>query len=209
MTQYIYTCKSGDWTMIVPDVPGATIPGGLPAWIDATDLGDTMQIEITNAPTAGTFTYNFTVFTLKVIVTELCVENYNPCCKGHEINIGWINNLGGFQNWIFDGIITSEFRHQGGSQTFMNENQQMKYSDAGDNYDGEICECKDISKHHVDIISNLRMSIQAWIYNTESNAWDIPIIIDRDSFTKYNSKDRFFNISLRFFYAEKLQVQTQ
>lgn len=210
-TKYAFACvNGGTLTLNFPEYILTASPT-VPAWISYSGAIDVfgVQVVITNAPAAGSFTYAFGQFNLTIFVNADCFSIYDPCCRNNNyFNISWINIHGGRQNYLFDGVHTLEGRQEGGSQTFERD-FVLKYSDTGDNYDGVICSVKDIPYSHIATIWNLKNAPQAWLWNFTTERWDIPIIIDRESFIKRRSRDRFFSVQLRFRYAEKIRIQTQ
>lgn len=207
----IYTCVGASpASFYFPEfllTSGPTVP----AWIDYFGAMDVfgVTIEIDNPPAAGTFTYDFGSFTVDIVVSADCYSLYDPCCNPDKFfNISWVNIYGGRQNYLFDGFFTLEGRQEGGEQLFERD-FVLKYSDTGNIYDGVICSVRDIPYSHVAKIWSLKNAPQAWLWNSTSHRFDIPIIIDRESITKRRSRDKFFNVSLRFCYAERLRIQTQ
>lgn len=209
--KYAFACvNGGTLTLNFPEYLLTASPS-VPGWVTYSGAVDVfgVQVIITNAPGEGTFIYDFGQFTLKIFVNADCFTTYDPCCRNNNyFNISWINIYGGRQNYIFDGVYTLEGRQEGGSLTF-EKDFTLKYSDTGDNYDGVICTVKDIPFAHIATIWSLKNAPQAWLWNFTTERFDIPIIIDRESITKRKSRDRFFNVSIRFRYAEKIRIQTQ
>lgn len=136
---------------------------------------------------------------------------YSNCCETEanpHRNIAWYNIQGGWQNYIFTGIKT--FRVEvGGNKQFKTNQLVSKHQRIEGVFNGEIITAGDIPKSHVDYIDGLRYSIQAFLYNSITQTWDIPILIDLETFTKYETRDKFFDVRLKFIYAEEILVQTQ
>lgn len=140
-----------------------------------------------------------------VHVTHGSVEFAN-CCG--DRNIAWLNIQGGWQNYIFSGVKTFSVEASKGKQ-FKTNQYVSKYAQIDGVYNGEVLTTGDIPKAHVDALDGLRYSIQAFLFNDETQAWDIPILVDVGSFTKYKSNDKFYEVRLKFIYAEEILVQTQ
>ena len=132
---------------------------------------------------------------------------YENCCD-NQCNIAWLNRQGGWQNYIFTGV--KEFSVTvGDTNTYVNNNLEKKYSEIGGVYSGRICTTGDIPKSHVDILESLQYAIQAFFYNNETEAWDIPILIEKKDFVKYRTRDKFFDVKIRFIFAEQVLIQSQ
>lgn len=176
-------------------------------------LGNLIGYEIT-APSIGSYTVAFTELVegeevILTIVLNVIAEAYNlyaNCCG--DRNIAWLNIQGGWQNYVFSGIKTFQVEVEGSKQ-FKNSNLEKKHSQIDGVYTGEIVTTGDIPKAHVDALDGLRYSIQAFLYNDDTEAWDIPILIEPESFTKYKSNDKFYEVRIKFIYAEEILVQTQ
>lgn len=183
-------------------------------WTIETPFGFDVIIGYTfTAPsTLGTYEYFFNELlsgdTYKIVINVVVgdVTLFSNCCG--DRNIAWYNIQGGWQNYIFTGI--KEFRVEvGKSKQFKTNEYVSKHSQIEGVFDGEVISSGDIPKSHVDAIDNLKYAIQVFMYNTETEVWDIPIVVDVGSFSKYKSKDKFFEVRLKFIYATEILVQTQ
>lgn len=138
-------------------------------------------------------------------------EVYENCCQTDQNphrNIAWYNIQGGWQNYIFTGVKT--FRVEvGDNSDFKTNDYVSKHQSIDGVFDGELITSGDIPKSHVDYINGLKYSIQVFLFNTETNNWDIPILINPESFTKYKTRDKFFDVKLKFIYATEILVQSQ
>lgn len=169
---------------------------------------------ITAPSTLGSYTVTFTelvegeevVWTIQLNVVADTLTLYNNCCG--DRNIAWYNIQGGWQNYIFTGI--KEFRVEvSNSKQFKTNEYVSKHSQIDGIFDGEVISSGDIPRSHVDVLDGLKYSIQVYLYNTDTEAWDIPLLVDVGSFTKYKSRDKFFEVRLKFIYATEILVQTQ
>lgn len=207
----IYTCVNGGIISVDYSGTGFSEPGPtVPAWLTySVGPHGLLTITVTDATVAGSYNYTFGDLTLIVFVSELCFQEYEPCCRNNNyFNIEFVNIYGGRQNYIFDGVYTMEGRTEGGEQVFETD-FTLKYSDVGNVYDGIIATVRDIPSSHLAVIWALKNSIQCRLFNFETSRFDIPIIVDRESFTKRKSKDKFFTASIRFRYAERIRIQSQ
>jgi hypothetical protein len=161
--------------------------------------------------TTGAYSFTFQVgdvtYTVQINVSSCLTEFYDNCCD-NQCNIAWLNPQGGWQNYIFTGIKTFEVDQDNGN-TFKTSNKTIKWSERKEVYEATICTTGNIPKAHVDYLDSLRYSVQAFLFNPATNAFDIPILVDSDSFTKYTSRQKLFDISIRFLKAKEIQVQTQ
>lgn len=177
---------------------------------------DNSASDIRFSGTPGTYTANFTVWQdvpnvgesidyqviVHVLSDDECSELYDNCCDG--INIQWLNQVGGMQNYYFNGVKTFEVSQEN-AKRYIDYNKIARYSDRGNVYNGMIVSTKAVPQSHVDLLDSLRYSIQAY-----ENRDDVlyPILIDPESYTKYKSKDKKFDVYLKFIYADPVKIQT-
>jgi hypothetical protein len=187
---------------------------GLPEWVTLTYSGEYVNGFIINPPYEGTYQFTFDTQNGETIEyeVEINISNcnqvaYDNCCD-NQCNIAWLNLQGGWQNYIFTGIKTFEVDQDNGN-TFKTLNKTIKWSERKEVYNAVVCTTGSIPKAHVDYLDSLRYSIQAFLYNSTTNAFDIPILIDSDSFVKYTSRQKLFDVSIRFLRAKEIQVQRQ
>ena len=189
-----------------------------PAWFVWTFhdfLGNILAYDFT-AQGIGSYSIPFTEFVGGEVVDMEIIINvvadtqslYQNCCSDRDMNLAWLNDKGGWQNYIFQGIRTFEVR-VGDDSTFKTSDLVLKFSEIKDVYTGEIVTSGDIPKAHADALDSLRTSIQAFLFNEQTTAWDIPIMVDKGSFTKYKTSDKFFQVAVKFIYAEEVLIQTQ
>lgn len=202
-TFYIYY---GDNSITIPSPPtGVTFTDNNPS-------ADWLRIQV-NGSTASDSTNDFVTFSLVIDVVALAssVEEVTTCCDTETIQICWLNQIGGWQSWAFrrKRAFTIEIGDKA-AQTFVS-GLTKKYASIGDVYEGEIVTFDSTSKSQINQLSTLKYSIQAFAYNSDTEEFDIPILIDRESFTKYTNglRDKVFPFSFKFIYAEKLSIQTQ
>ncbi len=196
-------------------IQGSQTPA--PAWFDFT-LGPVIIVQTYSgytftAPVAlGTYDIYFesydqtVIFYVRVNVIAEAYDVYANCCG--DRNLAWLNIQGGWQNYIFTGIKTFQVDVDGSKQ-FKTSGLVQKHSQIDGVYNGEVITSGDIPQSHVDALDGLRYSIQAFLYNDATEAWDIPILVDVGSFTKFKSRDKFFEVRLKFIYAEEILIQTQ
>ena len=216
---------------------GFTTDPTLPDWIQATADGNNIKL-IINPCTGGVgdylaedynpvdyltsgqlnsvtgcFTFDFELggsplFTLNVCVTP--VSELVDVCKDDVLNFAWLNQLGGFSSFAIESKYVKG-RDFGTDQTIVTSTRVLKRVEFKDVYDTYELRGGVLSKNQLDLLQSLRSSIQAYLYNDQSQAFDIPIVIDRGSFITYGnrfnqSETRF---SFRFRVSQQVRIQTQ
>ena len=215
---------------------GFTVSPALPSWIQATAVGNNIQL-IINPCTGGVadylsadynifdyltgdklnsvtgcFSYVFSLggtrFTLNVCVTP--VSEIVDVCSEDVLNFAWLNQRGGFSSMAVDCRYVNG-REFGADNTVVDGTQTLKRVEFRDVYDFTEVRGGVVSKNQLDLLTSLRSSIQAFLYNTETAAFDIPIVIDRAGFSTYGNR---FNQSetrfaFRFRKARQVTIQTQ
>ena len=209
----------------------------LPDWIQATSEGNNIEL-IINPCTGGVgdyladdynpadyltggqlnsvtgcFSFVFsldseTLFTLNICVTP--VSELINVCKDDVLNIAWLNQLGGYSSFAIEGKYIAG-RVFGNDQTIITSNNILKRVEFLDVYETFEIRGGVLSKIQLDLLQSLRSSIQAYLFNQNTQAWDIPIVIDRSSFSTYGNK--FNQAETRFAFSFKLsrlvKIQTQ
>ena len=190
----------------------------LPAWITKTlsggFVGFILKLNVTPT-TIGTYTYNFSTnltspplptHQLILEVVDSLTTPLTECYNSNDIIIIWINREGGRSSYIFNQ--RKDFGGNiGDSKTFDN-NGIVKYFYKGKNFTNKVVYKTGISNNEVDLIESLRYSVQAWEYNPVTDV-STPILIDPNSYVKYNSKIKFNEISLKYRIAEYKEIQNQ
>lgn len=192
---------------------------GNAGWIDVLQDGDTnsaLGIIIDAQGSAKTDTFTITILqdtstgaevaelTIKVNVLSACETASEVCCTNAE-QIVWINRDGGLQNFYFDGV--REFNiDQRDDEEYIDSGNTSRYSTSGKVKDGRIFSTKNITKTELNALDSLNYSIQAWHL---SDSVYLPISISKGGYTKYNSRDKRFNASIRFTYSTPINIQTQ
>lgn len=135
----------------------------------------------------------------------MAIENFDNCCD-NQTNIVWLNRVGGYQNYIFSGVKTFEV-DGGDAKTFIRDGIK-RYYQRKDVYNGKVVTTGNIDRDHVDYLDSLRYAIQAWEWDTDNDTFT-EILVDVDSFVKYTSRQKLFDVAIRFIYSEELKIQTQ
>jgi hypothetical protein len=174
--------------------------GGKGYVISAGSVG-TYQFTFDITPAGGGATETYYVD----ILIANCIESTFENCCDDQCNIVWLNREGGFQNYIFTGIKTFEVE-SGDAETYKDFGRVIKYSEKKDVYSGMICTTGNIPRTHVDYIDSLKISIQAWLIRDGGYT---PILLDVGSFVKYTSREKLFDVRVRFIMAQEIVIQSQ
>ena len=194
-----------------------------PSWFSWTVTGGINSIKRVTytgtAPSAGTFTATYQIFntttavTTNYTITIIAAVPFDPfervtdCCK-NIVNIAWLNPLGGWSSYVFKGLKTDKITVDGEKRYL--SNNIYRDSEIKEVLEKVVASTSLVPKHHIDFTASLRYSIQAFLYNTVTKKFDIPIYLDRGSFTPvlYNSRSKRFEFSFEFT-TKKLLTQTQ
>lgn len=188
----------------------------VPSWFTYDEFGSPFYF--TPQVTSGTFIIGVTqkllsdgstvdTGTITITVTD-CVTEYTPTCCDNVYNIAWLTPEGGWANYLFIGKATKGLDQDKGTD-FKDSNNVLKWSEVQNVYDTIIVGTGHIPQTHVDFTKSLRYAIQAYLYDSSTGTWSIPIVINRDNFTLYRRGDKFFEWTLEFKYALEITVQTQ
>jgi hypothetical protein len=120
--------------------------------------------------------------------------------------IVWINRQGGRCCYTFDQRVNYEGLI--GDAKVFDTGVFNKYNNRGKNYDYVSIYKTGISNEEVDLIESLRYSIQAWEFDIKT-ATARPILIDSNSYGKYNTKINLNDIVLKYKIATYKLIQTQ
>jgi len=179
---------------------------------DNNPSADWVRIQV-NGTTASDATYDFGDINVYVDVVPLSssVTSVTTCCDTDTLYLAWFNRYGGWQSWAFrrKRTFTVEIGSEA-AQTYVS-GITKKYADIGDVYEGEIVEFEIIDRNHIDTISKMLYSVQVFAWNDVTDEFDIPVLIDRQSFNKYSNspREKVVKMSFKFIYANKLAIQTQ
>lgn len=148
-----------------------------------------------------------------VVSAQIIAIPVEVCCvEKKQCNIAWLPREGGWVNWIFTGIRTVKVKMKR-ANTFKQLDEcgdlALKYSERPDIYDALICTSGDITLTQTEYLDSLKESIQAFAYNDDNGRFDIPVLVDSKSYTKYKTKDKFFEVKVSFIFATEIKVQTQ
>lgn len=216
-------CAGETYTIDFADILGGAKETSFPAYPASftplyNELGYIVGFTAYSATTAPesaytAFTWGGETYTWSVEYID-CTETVEVCCN-NQVNVKWVNQAGGIQNWIFTGIKTSEIQ-LGDSVSYMGLNIQdrtgvdyitraERYSSRGRCYRAFIVTSDHIRKADIDALRSLRFAIQAWV--VDDDAGDVPIIIDPDDVSEYTTRTKFYSVKLRFRTAIPIAIQ--
>jgi hypothetical protein len=158
-----------------------------------------------------------TIYMVVINKSAKCAFDYQEylaeCCP--SLNIVWLNRIGGFQNYIFNGKKQVFEIEEGENETFKTQNLSLKNSQITDVYRGVIVNTGIVPREHLSYLESLRNSIQAWVYDEELPSYFdfqsrfVPIILDRETMVVNDTKEKLVERSVRFLIAKELKIQTQ
>ena len=187
----------------------------LPSWIVPNNFGRSYIVTLTFSPTVlGTYTYYFTKggspptldACLIVEVVDSLTDSVTTCNNSDTITLVWITREGGRASYMFDQ--RKDFKGIVGDVKTFDNNGTVKYINRGKNFLYKVIYKTGISDEEVDLLESLRYSIQAWEYDINTNI-STPIYIKPESFSKYNTKENFYEITLDYKIAKYFTIQNQ
>jgi len=209
----VATNKSFGTDGLYPNGEEIIISSTLPAWITNNTINSRTQTWDITAPSVNTYYYYGNVYlrnefkgsaTITLQVVESLFEEVDNCCSDENINIVWLNRQGGRGNFIFTQRRDYKV-NIGDKKTYITKDIK-RYSEINKVYNAVTVYATGLSLNQIDFLDTLRYSIQAWVFVNEVF---IPIILDVESFDKYNTKENMYDISITFNYAEQLNIQRQ
>jgi hypothetical protein len=190
------------------------------AWSVGGFLGETTGWQFTAPTTIGTYTFVFTegfgavqeTWTVVVVIDGTSALTSRESCCNEEFDIVCLNQFGGWQNRPFQGVRTYQVR-LGTAKEFKQQNNDgdltLKMSQREGVRDAYIVSSGNISLEELNDVDQFRQSIQCFRYNTDTELYDIPILILRDSYTKRKNTDRLYEARFGFVDAVEINIQSQ
>lgn len=118
----------------------------------------------------------------------------------------WLNREGGRSSMIFDQ--RKDYGLTAGEVKSFDNNTSIKYINRGKNFDNTTVYKSGISQDEILLIESLRTSIQVWEYDINTNS-NKPIFVDSSSFNKFNTKNKFNEVSFKYRLATYKIIQSQ
>jgi hypothetical protein len=188
---------------------------------NTTGVGDYASVDYSNVDylTTGLNSiagnYAFNLLEDAVDVGDINVSIYptlqiRRICKANSLNFAWLNKSGGRNSYAIECKFIKGF-DVGSDQTFLTATNVLKRSSFDDVYENYTLTADLLTTFELDLLSSLRTSIQAFLYNDATLNFDIPIILDRSSFQTYGNRQRQTERSASFSFrlATKQATQTQ
>lgn len=154
---------------------------------------------------AGNFGGSYTQFSLEFTLQNSCATEQDIDCCDDNVTIKWLGREGAIKQWSFPGVREFDMK-VGDAITFKNNSRQLQYAERKDIYTGKRITTGSITQEQVDFLDEVKYAIQVWEYDGTDY---IPIVLSNDSFFKYKSTDKFFDISLQYVISEEIIMQSQ
>ena len=131
-------------------------------------------------------------------------------CQKNSLNFAFLNRSGGWNSLALECKFIKGF-DIGGAQTYLDAGSILRRTEVQDVYANYSINVELMTTFELDLLARMRTSIQAYLYNEDTLAFDIPIIIDASSFETYGNRQRQpeRTASFNFRVATKQAVQTQ
>ncbi len=187
---------------------------GEPSWVN--DGVDGSEITYQFQPNAtGTFVFDVTTTGPNADTGEItinvsdCFANREAECCECELDIAWLAPSGAWRNFVFTGKHTSGV-DVGRTSEYKDADNNLRYSEIRDVRATEVVTTGFVYKNDIDFIESLfTRGIQAYLWNADTDNWDIPIVVDQKSIKKYRCGDTKWEAQFSFSYAEEAVIQTQ
>ena len=160
-------------------------------------------------------TYSFDLLEDAIDVGDITVNVYptlqvRSICQKNTLNFAFLNRSGGWNSIALECKYIKGY-DIGGAQTYLDAGSILRRTEVQDVYQSYAVNVDLMTTFELDLLSRMRTSVQAYLYNDTSLAFDIPIIIDASSFQTYGNKQRQPDRGARFGFrvATKEVIQTQ
>lgn len=144
-------------------------------------------------------------FYIEIIIPATCDALQDVCCSNDAVTLRWLNREGGISQWTFAGVRTFEMT-LGDGNTFKNRDLEIFYSERKDVFNGKTVNTRQITKAQSDFLDELKYAVQAWEWDGETAT---PILLSNDSFIKYKSNTKIYEVSIKYLLAQQVIIQTQ
>lgn len=202
----------------------------LPDWAFLDEYGFTAVVTISEP--IGKFVFAFTmtddatdetiVYFIEFEITASCdLPSYdNAICNSintgwKETKIVWLNNIGGYENYIFTGRSQTNELNEGDAIQFKTQNLTVTNSQIKNVFQSCLVSTGEIPSSHLQKLASLKESIQAWIFDDSLPAYYdwakrfTPIVLDRQSLVIGDTKEKVIDRTIKFIYAKEITIQGQ
>lgn len=221
--------SSGNWGVMTlsPSVSWATITSTVGNVVtifinsNTTGLGDYASVDynssdyLTTGINSLVGNYAFNLLEDAVDVGDINVSIYptlqvRRICKENALNFAWLNSSGGWNSYAIECKYIKGYE-LGSEQTYLTASNVLRRSSFDNVYQTYSLTAELLTTFELDLLSSLRTSIQCYLYNDSTLAFDIPILIDRSSFQTYGNRQKQTerSASFNFKIATKEATQTQ
>lgn len=150
-------------------------------------------------------------YIVELVMLDYCsVEIDNTKCSPDGLKVlSWLNREGGWSYFTFAGKTTFEVTIPE-SGKYQNSDYILRNHSRDGVYNGELVTTGSIPETALDLLASLKTSIQAYYIDGWDTSYPVykPIIIQDGDFIKRKTGDKRFDVSVKFIYAEKVQIQT-
>ena len=198
--------------------------GECPAWLTLVyELPSTSYFTFTAFDTPGVYSVVLTddnepeadFIVITITVTDCSIQPI--CVKGNcQTNIAWLNTHGGWSSYVFGSTKNRKIngREIGGEITYKkydaNTGSVYEYTTQTTDVSASVQVISGfIPIAHLNFVEQLKYSVQAYLWNDDTSAFDIPVKIDKQSFELFRCGNGFAQFSFKFIYSERINVQSQ
>jgi hypothetical protein len=144
-------------------------------------------------------------------IVELNLEAYNQIDLPTNCNtklLAWLTRQGGWAVFPFNGNTTFETEIPD-AETYQTPQYLTAVSERRGVTDSEILTTGDIPQEALAYMESLKQTTQAYIANflQDGTVEIVPVLIEAGTFTKRNTNDKFFDVSVRIIYATEITMQ--
>jgi hypothetical protein len=180
---------------------------------DGEDYDDEDYLQGGANAVVGCYEFEFSDGVTPLFTLHICIfpiQSGNEVCDGDtSFNIAWANREGGWSSYVFEG--RKIYGVDIGVVKTYKKGRELKRSSVEEVYETAEVILSNKSERDLNFIKSLRTSPQAYLYNTLTLQWDIPIILDKENIELYSKPYRQAEQedSFKFRYAEEVVIQSQ
>jgi len=163
--------------------------------------------------TSGFYSFSFSIdyaTTTVEYIVELNLSESNAIdIKGCGATwLTWLTRAGGWSKFLFRGNTTFETDIPD-AETYQTPQYITGISERRGVTDSEILTTGDIPQGAIPYLESLKQTTQAYIENTlqDGTVEYVPVLVEAGTFLKRNTRDKFFDVTVRITYATELTMQ--
>lgn len=182
-----------------------------------TENGSYLVISIIRTGGAGSLVYTLEGSSVSGDISETKQFRIDCGCSQQDLNITWLNNLGGFDYWKFtakkDHIVEIQEALTTVNNTF--PNWPNSYGSQADTIRKQVSRISNkaftvrsqyLTQAEADAIGYIKSSVLVQIINSRTDRRTV--IVDTDSFVKYKDLDDLYSITFNISFTDNIPVQT-